>query len=180
MLHVLILTKRCESGKIICLRSTIVCLPVEVNHSITYHRQMSRVRIRLARSGDSRALAFLRYRFRTETESATEIRSRFLFLRCSRQADQRPQPGQRGSRAWGPATVAFDQRGGRVPARRRCCRRGSRGRRCGVRSRVRAVYRRSNPLRAAARRGRSRCEIELVRQAFWEPFHTSRRLAEPS
>jgi GNAT superfamily N-acetyltransferase len=42
---------------------------------------MARVQIRLARSGDSRALADLRYRFRAETESATEIKSRFL-RRC--------------------------------------------------------------------------------------------------
>jgi GNAT superfamily N-acetyltransferase len=43
---------------------------------------MARVQIRLARSGDSRALADLRYRFRTENESATEIKSRFL-RRCT-------------------------------------------------------------------------------------------------
>jgi GNAT superfamily N-acetyltransferase len=43
---------------------------------------MARVRIRLARSEDSRALADLRYRFRTESESATETKSRFL-RRCT-------------------------------------------------------------------------------------------------
>ena len=43
---------------------------------------MVRLRIRLARSGDWRALAELRYRFRTETESATETKSRFL-RRCT-------------------------------------------------------------------------------------------------
>ena len=36
------------------------------------------IRVRLARSGDCHALAALRYRFRTETEPATETRSRFL------------------------------------------------------------------------------------------------------
>jgi GNAT superfamily N-acetyltransferase len=88
-----ILTKGCRSSKIICLRSTIaklwrdnerriVCLRVAVNHSITYHRQMAPIRIRLARSDDSRALADLRYRFRTETESAIETKSRFL-RRCT-------------------------------------------------------------------------------------------------
>jgi GNAT superfamily N-acetyltransferase len=43
---------------------------------------MARVRIRLATSGDSRALAELRYRFRTETESATETKPRFV-RRCA-------------------------------------------------------------------------------------------------
>jgi len=110
MLHVVILTKRCESGKIICLRSTIaklwrdnerriVCLPVAVNHSITYHRWMARVRIRLARSGDSRALADLRYRFRTETESATETRSRFLH-RCTSWMRKRFRSGSSPWRCW--------------------------------------------------------------------------------
>lgn len=110
MLHVVILTKRCESGKIICLRSTItklwrdnerriVCLPVAVNHSITYHRQMARVRIRLARSDDSRALADLRYRFRNETESATETKSRFL-RRCTSWMRKRFRSGSSPWRCW--------------------------------------------------------------------------------
>jgi GNAT superfamily N-acetyltransferase len=43
---------------------------------------MTRVRIRLARGGDSHALAELRYRFRTETESVAETKSRFL-RRCT-------------------------------------------------------------------------------------------------
>jgi GNAT superfamily N-acetyltransferase len=38
---------------------------------------MARVRIRLAKPGDSHALADLRYRFRTEIESATETKGRF-------------------------------------------------------------------------------------------------------
>src|SRR5206468_10680069 len=110
MLHVVILTKVCKSGKIICLPSTIaklwrdnerriVCLPVAVNHSITYHRWMARVRIRLARSGDSRALADLRYRFRTETESATETRSRFLH-RCTSWMRKRFRSGSSPWRCW--------------------------------------------------------------------------------
>src|SRR4030095_14769156 len=110
MLHVVILTKRCESGKMICLRSTIaklwrdnerriVCLPVAVNHSITYHRQMARVRIRLARAGDSHALAALRYRFRNETESATETRSQFL-RRCTSWMRKRFRSGSSPWRCW--------------------------------------------------------------------------------
>jgi GNAT superfamily N-acetyltransferase len=42
---------------------------------------MARVRIRLARSGDCRALADLRYRFRTENESVTETKSRFVRMK---------------------------------------------------------------------------------------------------
>jgi GNAT superfamily N-acetyltransferase len=43
---------------------------------------MARVRIRLAKSSDCRALAEMRYRFRTETGLATEMKSRFL-RRCT-------------------------------------------------------------------------------------------------
>ena len=43
---------------------------------------MARVRIRLARSSDCRALAEMRYRFRTETGLPTETKSRFL-RRCT-------------------------------------------------------------------------------------------------
>ncbi len=43
---------------------------------------MAQVRIRLAKSGDARALAELRYRFRAETESAMEGKSRFI-RRCT-------------------------------------------------------------------------------------------------
>ena len=39
---------------------------------------MGRIRIRLATPGDSHALSALRYRFRTEMESATETKGRFL------------------------------------------------------------------------------------------------------
>jgi GNAT superfamily N-acetyltransferase len=56
----------------------IGCLRIATRHSITYYQAMVQVRIRLARSDDSRALADLRYRFRTETESAAETKSRFL------------------------------------------------------------------------------------------------------
>src|SRR6266446_1874874 len=110
MLHLVILTKRCESGKVICLRSTIaklwrdnqgriVCLPVAVNHSITYDRPMTRVRIRLARSDDSRALAELRYGFRTETEAATETKSRFA-RRCASWMRKRFWSGSSPWRCW--------------------------------------------------------------------------------
>jgi GNAT superfamily N-acetyltransferase len=43
---------------------------------------MARVRIRLAKSGDYRALAEMRYRFRAETESAAETKSQFV-RRCA-------------------------------------------------------------------------------------------------
>ena len=43
---------------------------------------MARVQIRLARVSDCRALAEMRYRFRTETESATETKSQFM-RRCA-------------------------------------------------------------------------------------------------
>jgi GNAT superfamily N-acetyltransferase len=60
---------------------------------------MARVRIRLATSGDSHALAELRYRFRTETESATETRSRFL-RRCTSWMRKRFRSGSRPWRCW--------------------------------------------------------------------------------
>src|SRR5207249_5098162 len=58
------------------------CLRVATNRSIGYHRSMVRVRIRLARSVDCRALAELRYRFRAEDELVTETKSRFV-RRCT-------------------------------------------------------------------------------------------------
>jgi GNAT superfamily N-acetyltransferase len=76
-----------------------VCLPVAANHSITYHRQMARVRIRLARPSDSRALADLRYRFRNETGSATETKSRFL-RRCTSWMRKRFRSGSSPWRCW--------------------------------------------------------------------------------
>ena len=67
--------QRRESSKSTCLR-------VATNRSIRYHRTMVRVRIRLARSDDCGALAEMRYRFRAETESVTEIKSLFV-RRCT-------------------------------------------------------------------------------------------------
>jgi GNAT superfamily N-acetyltransferase len=60
---------------------------------------MARVRIRLARSDDSRALADLRYRFRTETESATQTKSRFL-LSCTSWMRKRLRSGSSPWRCW--------------------------------------------------------------------------------
>lgn len=60
---------------------------------------MSRVRIRLARPGDSRALADLRYRFRTETGPATEAKSRFL-RRCTSWMRKRFHSGSSPWRCW--------------------------------------------------------------------------------
>jgi GNAT superfamily N-acetyltransferase len=60
---------------------------------------MARVRIRLARPGDSLALADLRYRFRTETESGTETRSRFL-RRCTSWMRKRFRSGSSSWRCW--------------------------------------------------------------------------------
>jgi GNAT superfamily N-acetyltransferase len=57
-------------------------LLVAVNHSIAYHRKMARARIRLATLEDCPALAEMRYRFRNETEPATETKSRFV-RRCT-------------------------------------------------------------------------------------------------
>ena len=66
---------------------------------MSYHRPMARVRIRLARSGDSRALADLRYRFRTETEPATETKPRFL-RRCTSWMKKRFCSGSYRWRCW--------------------------------------------------------------------------------
>jgi GNAT superfamily N-acetyltransferase len=60
---------------------------------------MARVRIRLATSGDSRALANLRYRFRNETESATETKSRFV-RRCASWMKKRFRSGSSPWRCW--------------------------------------------------------------------------------
>src|SRR3977135_3573700 len=60
---------------------------------------MARVRIRLARSGDFRALADLRYRFRTETEPARETNSRFL-RRCTSWMKKRFRSGAYPWRCW--------------------------------------------------------------------------------
>ncbi|MBO0695640.1 MAG: GNAT family N-acetyltransferase [Verrucomicrobia bacterium] len=60
---------------------------------------MVRVRIRLARSSDSPALAELRYQFRAEAGSATETKSRFL-RRCASWMEKRFRPGSRQWRCW--------------------------------------------------------------------------------
>jgi len=60
---------------------------------------MARVRIRLARSGDARALAELRYGFRTETEAATETKSRFA-RRCASWMRKRFWSGSSPWRCW--------------------------------------------------------------------------------
>jgi GNAT superfamily N-acetyltransferase len=77
----------------------ITCLRIATKHSITYHQSMAQVRIRLARSDDFRALADLRYRFRTETGSATESRSRFL-RRCASWMRKRFRSGSSSWRCW--------------------------------------------------------------------------------
>jgi GNAT superfamily N-acetyltransferase len=79
--------------------SRIACLRIAIKHSITYHQSMVRVRIRLARSGDSRALADLRYRFRTETEPAAETKQRFL-RRCALWMKKRFRSGAYEWRCW--------------------------------------------------------------------------------
>jgi len=60
---------------------------------------MVRVRIRLAKSGDCRALAEMRYRFRAETESVAEIKSRFV-RRCTSWMKKRFRPGSCPWRCW--------------------------------------------------------------------------------
>lgn len=60
---------------------------------------MAQVRIRLARSGDCRALADLRYRFRNETGPATEAKSRFV-RRCASWMKKRFRSGASPWRCW--------------------------------------------------------------------------------
>jgi GNAT superfamily N-acetyltransferase len=60
---------------------------------------MARVRIRLAKPGDSRALADLRYRFRAETEPVTETKSRFV-RRCASWMKKRFRSGSSPWRCW--------------------------------------------------------------------------------
>ena len=60
---------------------------------------MPRVRIRLAASSDSRGLANLRYRFRSETESATENKARFV-RRCAWWMKKRFRSGPSPWRCW--------------------------------------------------------------------------------
>ena len=74
-------------------------LRIATECSITYHQSMARVRIRLARPGDSSALADLRYRFRIETVPATETKSRFL-RRCIPWMRKRFRSGSCPWRCW--------------------------------------------------------------------------------
>ena len=60
---------------------------------------MDRVRIRLARSNDSNALAELRYQFRAEAGSAAETKSRFV-RRCASWMKKRFRSGSRPWRCW--------------------------------------------------------------------------------
>ena len=60
---------------------------------------MARVRIRVARSSDSSALAELRYQFRAEAGSATETKSRFV-RRCASWMNKRFCSGSRRWRCW--------------------------------------------------------------------------------
>jgi len=60
---------------------------------------MARIRIRLARPGDSRDLAEQRYRFRAETEPATENKSRFV-RRCASWMKKRFRSGSSSWRCW--------------------------------------------------------------------------------
>ncbi len=60
---------------------------------------MVRVRIRLARSVDCRALAELRYRFRAEDELVTETKSRFV-RRCTSWMKKRFRAGSCPWRCW--------------------------------------------------------------------------------
>ena len=60
---------------------------------------MARVRIRLVTSSDSHALADLRYRFRTEIESATEPKPRFV-RRCASWMKKRFRSRSCGWRCW--------------------------------------------------------------------------------
>jgi GNAT superfamily N-acetyltransferase len=60
---------------------------------------MGQVRIRLARSSDSNAMAELRYQFRAEAGSAMETKSRFV-RRCASWMEKRFRSGLRTWRCW--------------------------------------------------------------------------------
>jgi GNAT superfamily N-acetyltransferase len=60
---------------------------------------MARIRIRLARSRDYSALAEMRYRFRAETQSVTETKSRFM-RRCTPWMRKRFRSGSHPWRCW--------------------------------------------------------------------------------
>ena|SRR4029077_209242 len=60
---------------------------------------MTRLRIRLARSRDCSALAEMRYRFRAETQSVTQTKSRFM-RRCTPWMRKRFRSGSHPWRCW--------------------------------------------------------------------------------
>jgi len=60
---------------------------------------MARMRIRLARSSDFHGLAEMRYRFRTETGTVTETKSRFM-RRCTSWMRKRFRSGSYPWRCW--------------------------------------------------------------------------------
>lgn len=60
---------------------------------------MARIRLRLAGPGDCSALAEMRYRFRAETESVTETKSRFV-RRCALWMRERFRAGSYPWRCW--------------------------------------------------------------------------------
>lgn len=60
---------------------------------------MTRVRIRMAKSGDCRELAEMRYRFRTEVGSPTEPKARFM-RRCTSWMEGRFYSGSSPWRCW--------------------------------------------------------------------------------
>ena len=60
---------------------------------------MARIRLRLAGPGDCSALAEMRYRFRAETEPATETKSRFV-RRCTSWMRNRFRSGSYPWRCW--------------------------------------------------------------------------------
>ena len=72
---------------------------------------MARVRIRVAKFGDCRALAEMRYRFRTELGSSAESKSRFV-RRCASWMKKRFRAGSSAWRCW--VVVEGDQLLGHV------------------------------------------------------------------
>jgi GNAT superfamily N-acetyltransferase len=74
-------------------------LRVASKTSIRYHQAMRGLRIRLATSADWRALAKMRYRFRTEVGSPRESKSRFV-RRCTSWMKKRFRCGLSLWRCW--------------------------------------------------------------------------------
>ena len=90
---------RCCLACLLICASPRACLRIATSSQSRIMKSMAGIRIRLARSGDSRALADLRYRFRTETEPATETKSRFL-RRCASWMKKRFRSGSHRWRCW--------------------------------------------------------------------------------